>query len=102
MPRDRFHAIGYHAAEKHEQMRSREDQMSRGSTRLVGSFALWTLVAAAPVGLLPQAAGAAYPDRSITVVVPFAAGGPTDIIARLVADPMSRILGQQVIVENVV
>jgi tripartite-type tricarboxylate transporter receptor subunit TctC len=50
----------------------------------------------------PLAAGAAYPEKSITLVVPFAAGGPTDIISRLIADPMSRILGQQVIVENVV
>jgi tripartite-type tricarboxylate transporter receptor subunit TctC len=42
-----------------------------------------------------------YPDRSITMVVPFAAGGPTDTVARLVAEKMSVELGQQVIVENV-
>ena len=42
-----------------------------------------------------------YPDRSITMVVPFAAGGPTDTVARLVAEKMSADLGQQVIVENV-
>ena len=42
-----------------------------------------------------------YPDRPITMVVPFAAGGPTDTVARLIAEPMSRTLGQQVIVENV-
>ncbi|SEN25291.1 Tripartite-type tricarboxylate transporter, receptor component TctC [Loktanella fryxellensis] len=42
-----------------------------------------------------------YPERSITMVVPFAAGGPTDTVARLVAEKMSTDLGQQVIVENV-
>ena len=43
----------------------------------------------------------AYPDRSITMVVPFAAGGPTDTVGRLVAERMSAELGQQIIVENV-
>ncbi len=42
-----------------------------------------------------------YPDRSITMVVPFAAGGPTDTVGRLIAEKMSASLGQQVIVENV-
>jgi tripartite-type tricarboxylate transporter receptor subunit TctC len=43
----------------------------------------------------------AYPTRPITIVVPAAAGGPTDTVARLIADPMSRTLGQQIVVENV-
>jgi tripartite-type tricarboxylate transporter receptor subunit TctC len=42
-----------------------------------------------------------YPQRPITLIVPFAAGGPTDIVARIVGDHMSRTLGQQVVVENV-
>ena len=42
-----------------------------------------------------------YPSRPITMIVPFAAGGPTDTVARLIAEPMTRTLGQQVIVENV-
>ena len=41
------------------------------------------------------------PTKVITIVVPFAAGGPTDTVARLIAGPMSKTLKQQVIVENV-
>lgn len=58
---------------------------------------------AALIALLGTAASAAaaYPERPVTVVVPFAAGGTTDVIARIVADYMSRTLGQQFVVENV-
>jgi tripartite-type tricarboxylate transporter receptor subunit TctC len=42
-----------------------------------------------------------YPTRPITVVVPFAAGGPTDVLARLLGQHMSQTLGQQFVVENV-
>lgn len=44
---------------------------------------------------------AGYPDKTITMIVPFAAGGPTDTIARLLAQAMGTNLKQQVIVENV-
>ena len=50
----------------------------------------------------PFAFAQAYPIRTITVVVPFAAGGATDITARIIAEHMSRTLGQQLRVENVV
>jgi tripartite-type tricarboxylate transporter receptor subunit TctC len=42
-----------------------------------------------------------FPSRPITMIVPFAAGGPTDTVGRLIAEPMTRMLGQQVLVENV-
>lgn len=42
-----------------------------------------------------------YPTKTITMVVPFAAGGPTDTVARLVSQSMSKTLGQQILVENV-
>src|SRR5437868_77251 len=42
-----------------------------------------------------------YPSRSITMVVPFAAGGPVDTLARILAEQMRPLLGQPVIIENV-
>jgi tripartite-type tricarboxylate transporter receptor subunit TctC len=51
--------------------------------------------------LVAGTARAEYPERTITMVVPFSAGGPTDTVARLVAESMSKDLGQQVIIENV-
>jgi tripartite-type tricarboxylate transporter receptor subunit TctC len=58
-------------------------------------------LAFASFALAPAPARAAYPDRPITMIVPFAAGGPTDVVARIVAENMSRTLGQQIVVENV-
>lgn len=46
-------------------------------------------------------AQAGYPDKPITVIVPFAAGGPTDAIARVYAEFLSRDLGQALVIENV-
>jgi tripartite-type tricarboxylate transporter receptor subunit TctC len=43
-----------------------------------------------------------YPTRPVTVIVPFAAGGPTDVIARIMTDNMSKSLGQTFVIENVV
>jgi tripartite-type tricarboxylate transporter receptor subunit TctC len=61
------------------------------------------LLLAAALGLAASGAQAQgnYPSRPVTMIVPFAAGGPTDVIARIVGDHMSRTLGQQVVVENV-
>ncbi|MBR0644170.1 tripartite tricarboxylate transporter substrate binding protein BugD [Plastoroseomonas hellenica] len=62
--------------------------------RLLGALALGALAAA-------PAAAQQYPTRPISIVVPFAAGGPTDTVSRLVAEVMGRDLGQNVVVENV-
>ena len=59
--------------------------------------ALAAIAFSAAVGV----AQAAYPEKPITMIVPFAAGGPTDTVARSVAQIMSKSLGQQVIIENV-
>ena len=53
------------------------------------------------LALLAPPAAAQYPNKPITVIVPFAAGGPTDVVTRLVGEHMSRTLGQPVIVENI-
>ncbi len=57
------------------------------------------IVAAAALSAGP--ARAAWPERPITMTVPFAAGGPTDVVARIVGEHMSQTLGQQIVVENV-
>jgi tripartite-type tricarboxylate transporter receptor subunit TctC len=49
----------------------------------------------------PGTAQDAYPARQITMIVPFAAGGTSDVIARIVAEQMSQILGQRIVPENV-
>ena len=50
----------------------------------------------------PAFGQAAFPDRAISLIVPFAAGGPTDVMARMIAIPMGKSLGQTVLVENAV
>jgi tripartite-type tricarboxylate transporter receptor subunit TctC len=69
----------------------------------IGKRGLLGLAAAALATPLaaPALAQANYPTRTITMIVPFAAGGPTDTVARLVAQSMSVSLGQTVVVENV-
>ena len=57
---------------------------------------------AAALPLASRGAGAqAYPSRPITMIVPFPAGGATDVIARVVVDRMQRALGQRIVIENV-
>ena len=64
-------------------------------TKLVG-FAVCFLFL-----VVSQAGAQEYPNKVITMIVPFTAGGPTDTVTRLIAAPMSKTLKQQVIVENV-
>ena len=63
-----------------------------------------TLIASLGLGsaasLLPRAAFAAYPDRPIHLIVPFAPGGNADIVGRLVGERISNALGQPVVVDN--
>lgn len=61
---------------------------------LATAAALW-------LGMAPPASAQEFPSRPITMIVVFAPGGATDVLARIVADHMSRTLGQRVMVENV-
>jgi tripartite-type tricarboxylate transporter receptor subunit TctC len=67
------------------------------TTMLTATLAVLCMGAAAPA--IGQTA---WPDKPVTLVVPFAAGGPTDLVARMIAGPMGRSLGQTVMVENTV
>ncbi len=60
----------------------------------------WLLFVVVAWAVTPAAAQN-YPTRPITLVVPFPAGGATDAIARILIDPMSQVLGQQIVIENV-
>src|SRR5919201_6418611 len=66
--------------------------------RMASTLALAVLELSA----VPQVGHAqTYPVKSITVVVPFPAGGPSDVVARIVTEHMGRTLGQQMVIENV-
>ena len=65
------------------------------------AFLGFAATAAALPGVARMARAQAYPARPITMIVPFPAGGPTDTVARILAEPMRIWLGQPVIVENV-
>lgn len=58
--------------------------------------------AASLCALVAPAQAQNYPTRNITMIVPFAAGGPTDVISRIVTGHMAQTLGQSIIIENVV
>lgn len=63
----------------------------------------WKLCLAAMlfVGIAGKAGAQDYPSRAITVIVPFPPGGASDVVARIVTNQMSKILGQSIIIENV-
>src|SRR5437764_14983519 len=62
---------------------------------------LLAAIAAAAIAFGTSASAQDFPTRPMTMVIPFAAGGPTDVLGRVLAGRMGEILGQQVVVENV-
>jgi tripartite-type tricarboxylate transporter receptor subunit TctC len=75
-------------------------RMTRFRTRFATLLAGIATAAAAVLASLPAAQAEDWPTKPVRLIVPFAAGGSTDTAARLVADYLSRSLGQQVYVEN--
>ncbi|PTM60738.1 Bug family tripartite tricarboxylate transporter substrate binding protein [Phreatobacter oligotrophus] len=70
--------------------------------KTIARRSLLALAAAASLAAAaPAATAQTWPARPVTMIIPFAAGGPTDVLGRIMAERMSQILGQQVIVENV-
>jgi len=81
--------------QRHRNGKSTRRHSRRRASAAIGLLAL-ALVSA------PAIAQSEYPTRAITLIVPFAAGGPTDVVARIVVNDMSRTLGQPIVVENIV
>jgi len=65
---------------------------------LAGAIRSVIRITALLAGVVPAAAD--FPERNITLIVPFAAGGSTDVIARIVGDHMAKTLGRSIIIEN--
>src|SRR6476619_6024591 len=55
----------------------------------------------AGLSIFSAASAQPYPSRPITVIVPFPAGGPSDVVARIVTEQMGKVLGQTMVIENV-
>ena len=70
----------------------------RGFITLLGGAAAAWLVG--PRGM-PAALAQSYPSHPITVIVPFPAGGPSDVVARILTEAMGKSLGQTVVIDNV-
>jgi tripartite-type tricarboxylate transporter receptor subunit TctC len=63
-------------------------------------YLLACAAAAVSLSIAPQANAQTYPSKPVTIIVPFGAGGPTDIVARVIAERLGASLGQRFIVEN--
>ncbi|MEO3874140.1 tripartite tricarboxylate transporter substrate-binding protein [Nonomuraea sp. B12E4] len=81
----------------------------RAAARMIAAIGVVTLVAACSGnggtpgggGTTSAGGGASYPEQNITFIVPFSAGGPTDTVTRLIAEPMAAKLGGKIVVQNV-
>jgi tripartite-type tricarboxylate transporter receptor subunit TctC len=79
--------------------RHRAEQLSANDRRN-DMLKVLTGVLAGLIGLTATAAAQNYPTRPVTIIIPFAAGGPTDVLGRIVGARMGEVLGQQLVIEN--
>ena len=89
-----MHVMGATMCHGSKEQNSREKHLMRRRdfiTAAIGTAAAWPVSSRAET----------YPSRPITLIVPFAAGGPTDVLARILAEQMRMKLGQAVVIENV-
>src|SRR5262245_48823205 len=85
-----------------EQQGKRRDKRAPPAARRSNMLTWLLCVAASALFVAPLSVHAqSYPSRPITVVVPFPAGGPSDVVARIVTEQMGKILGQSMVIENV-
>jgi tripartite-type tricarboxylate transporter receptor subunit TctC len=78
------------------------DQQKKGAVGMIKGFLGLAVSAFSWLVVTSEVRAQTFPDRNITIIVPFAAGGPTDIVARVISAQMSNSLGRTVVVENVV
>jgi tripartite-type tricarboxylate transporter receptor subunit TctC len=62
---------------------------------------IFALAPAASLSGIGSATAQIYPSRAITIVAPFPAGGPSDVLARILSEPLRAAVGQPVVIENV-
>lgn len=92
----------HYGVEEYRQMRRfSAGPPARARSLVVAAHAVVVTAVLTLVDAPNASAQPAYPERPVTLVVPFAAGGPSDAIARLLAQSMSDTLGQQLVIENV-
>ena len=81
-------------------MRAVPQRFSQLISRRLVAAALVTLTCVATLSTTGAQAQAAFPSRPVTMIVPFPPGGPTDLVARVIAQEMSKSMGQPVIIDN--
>jgi tripartite-type tricarboxylate transporter receptor subunit TctC len=85
-----------HGLERMKTIRDRIPVLRAKGVALPATLALAALMALAGQALAAES----YPDRPVTLIVPYAAGGSSDVLARLIGERMSKSLGQQVVIDN--
>src|SRR5574337_689829 len=101
LPARKYHTAGFHSQPRRRIRAHNPGDSSMNPFTVTTRRAIAGACALLALGLAGMA-HAAWPEKTVTLVVPYSAGGPTDVVARLLAIPMGHSLGQTVVVENTV